>query len=77
VKAATALGRPELGSLRPGSVGDATLLSVREGSFDYEDVLGEVTQGDRRIVSEGVVLSGRMWHRADAHAADAHRGKRW
>jgi dihydroorotase len=77
VKAATALGRPELGSLRPGSVGDATLLSVREGSFDYEDVRGEVTQGDRRIVSEGVVLSGRMCHRADAHAADAHRGKRW
>ena len=41
VNAAMALKRPELGSLKPGSVGDATLLSVREGRFDYVDVVGE------------------------------------
>jgi dihydroorotase len=59
---ALVLKRPELGSLKPGSVGDATILSVREGVFDYVDVVGEVMQGDRRIVSEGVVLGGRWWH---------------
>lgn len=64
VNAAAALGRPELGSLRPGSVGDASLLRVAEGRFDYEDVVGEVLTGDRRIVAEGVVLAGRVWHRA-------------
>jgi dihydroorotase len=62
VNAAFALKRPELGSLKPGSVGDATILSVKEGRFDYVDVVGEHLMGNRRIVSEGVVLAGRWWH---------------
>jgi dihydroorotase len=62
VNAAMALRRPELGSLKPGSVGDATLISIQEGKFDYEDVVGEHLIGDRKIVSEGVVIGGRWWH---------------
>jgi dihydroorotase len=62
VNAAMALKRPELGSLKPGSVGDATILSIKEGSFYYVDVVGEHLTGDRRIASEGVVLAGRWWH---------------
>jgi dihydroorotase len=62
VNAAMALRRPELGSLKPGCVGDATLLSIREGKFDYEDVVGEHLIGDRKIASEGVVIGGRWWH---------------
>jgi dihydroorotase len=62
VNAAMALKRPELGSLKPGSVGDATILSIREGSFDYVDVVGEHMTGDRKIASDGVVLAGRSWH---------------
>ena len=62
VNAAMALRRPELGSLKPGSVGDATLLSIRKGKFDYEDVVGEHLIGDRKIASEGVVIGGRWWH---------------
>jgi dihydroorotase len=62
VNAAKALQRPELGSLKPGSVGDATLLSVRKGQFDYVDVVGEHLMGDQKIVSEGVVLGGHWWH---------------
>ncbi len=65
VKAATALKRPELGTLKAGSIGDATLLSIREGQFDYVDVVGEHMTGDRRIVSEGVVIAGRWWHPQD------------
>jgi hypothetical protein len=42
--------------------GDATVLSIREGRFDYVDVVGEHLEGDRRIVSEGVVVAGRWWH---------------
>ncbi len=56
------LRRPEYGSLRVGSLGDATILTVKEGRFDYVDVVGEHLEGDRRIVSEGVVLKGRWWH---------------
>jgi len=62
VNAAMALKRHELGSLKVGSVGDATILSVREGKFDYVDVVGEHLTGDRKIVSEGVVIAGRWWH---------------
>lgn len=62
VNAAVALKRLELGSLKPGSVGDATVLSVQDGRFDYVDVVGEHLEGDRRIVSDGVVVKGRWWH---------------
>jgi dihydroorotase len=62
VNTAFALKRPELGSLKPGSVGDATILSIKDGRFDYVDVVGEHLTGERRIVSEGVVLAGRWWH---------------
>jgi dihydroorotase len=64
VNAARALQRPELGSLEPGKVGDATLLQVKEGSFDYEDVVGEVLTGEQRIVATGAVIGGRVWHQA-------------
>jgi len=57
-----ALRRPELGSLKPGSAGDATLISIPQGQFDYVDVIGEHLIGDRKIVSEGVVIGGRWWH---------------
>jgi dihydroorotase len=62
VNAAFALKRPELGSLKPGSVGDATILSIKDGRFDYVDVVGEHLTGDRKITSDGVVIAGRWWH---------------
>ena len=58
---AKALRRPRLGALSPGSVGDATLLTVEEGRHDYVDVVGEHLIGDKRIVSKGVVIAGRWW----------------
>ncbi len=63
--AAIALKRHELGSLKPGSVGDATILNVETGRFDYVDVVGEHLAGDKRIVSEGVVIAGKWWHPQD------------
>ena len=68
VNAAKALQRPELGSLAPGSVGDATLLEVREGSFDYEDVTGEIMTGDRRIIARGAVVGGQLFHPTEPDA---------
>lgn len=62
LNAGLALRRPEYGSLKVGSLGDATILTVQEGRFDYVDVVGEVLTGDRKIVSEGVVLKGQWWH---------------
>ncbi len=62
--AAHALKRPELGTLKPGSVGDATVLSVEDGEHDYVDVVGEHMTGAKRILSRGVVIGGRWWHPA-------------
>ena len=62
VNAAMALKRPELGSLKPGCVGDATILALEEGRFEYADVVGETLIGDRKISSRGVVIAGRWWH---------------
>jgi dihydroorotase len=62
VNAASAIKRPELGSLKPGSVGDATILALQEGCFDYVDVVGEHLEGNQQLTSEGVVVAGRWWH---------------
>jgi len=66
VNAAMALRRPELGTLKPGSVGDATVLSIRDGEFDLVDVVGEVVKARQKIFSEGVVVAGRWWHPVEA-----------
>jgi dihydroorotase len=54
--------RPELGSLKPGNIAGATIISISQGQFDYVDVVGEHLTGDRKIVSEGVVMGCRWWH---------------
>ena len=64
VNAARALQRPELGSLSPGSVGDASILDIKEGEFQYEDGLGEFVTGTQRIAAEGLVVGGQWWHSA-------------
>jgi dihydroorotase len=59
--AAFALKRPLLGSLKVGSAGDATLLSVDDGKFGYVDVTGEHLAGKQKINSRGVVIGGKWW----------------
>jgi len=65
VNAAKALNRPELGTFKTGSVGDASILSLKDGAFPLEDVRGEIVTADRRIFAEGVVVNGRWWHPAE------------
>jgi len=64
VNAAVAVKRMEYGTLKVGALGDATVLAVRDGAFDYVDTRGEHMQGAQRITAEGVVLRGRWWHPA-------------
>ncbi|MEM1385881.1 MAG: amidohydrolase/deacetylase family metallohydrolase [Pseudomonadota bacterium] len=61
VAPARALGRPDLGTLRPGAAGDASVVTVDSGVFDYRDVLGAVLAGDLRIAPRGMVRKG-VWH---------------
>ena len=70
MNAATAVKRPELGSLKPTSMGDATILAIEDGQFDYVDVVNEHMIGHKRIVSAAVVIAGRWWH---PHGSSAFR----
>jgi dihydroorotase len=59
---AAAIKKPELGTLKPGTVGDATIIDIAQGRFDYADSIGEHMIGDKRMLSAGVVLAGKWWH---------------
>src|SRR5580692_308914 len=59
---AAAIGRADLGHLGVGAVGDASVIDLAEGNFEYRDVLGEVRAGRQRLKARGVVLAGSWWH---------------
>jgi len=64
IKAATAapaaaLRRPELGVLTAGGIGDASVLSIEKGRFEYTDVIGETFAGEQRIFPAGMVVGGK------------------
>jgi len=50
------------GTLVPGMLGDASLLSVERGEYVFEDALGETMTGGERLACRGIVLGGRWWH---------------
>ena len=59
---AAAISRPDLGTFKPGSAGDATLISIEEGEFTYHDVLAEPLKAGKKLAAKGVVLGGKWWH---------------
>src|SRR5215470_6125224 len=59
---AAALGRADIGRLEGGAVGDATVLDLVEGDFEYRDVLGEARAGRWRFQARGLVVAGHWWH---------------
>ena len=61
---ARAVRRPDLGTLRPGSAGDVSVLSLRKGSFDLEDTLGQTVTVPERIFAEGCVIGGKWFQQA-------------
>lgn len=58
---ARAIKRHDLGTLRPGALGDASLIRIDDGQFDYIDVTGEHLAGTKRISAHGVVMRGEWW----------------
>jgi len=59
---ARALRRADLGSLSPGAAGDASVIALQGGAFDYVDATGEPMTGDKRLIARGVVMNGRWWN---------------
>ena len=58
---ASAIRRPELGSLAIGTPGDASVLRLTEGAFEFEDVEGLTRTGTQRFEPDGLVLGGQWW----------------
>ena len=58
---ARAIKRHDLGTLKPGAAGDATLMRIDRGDFDYVDVTGEQLAGKKRISAHGMVIKGEWW----------------
>ena len=57
-----ALRRPDLGTLKPGVPGDAAILSIDDGDFEYVDTTEQTLAGDKKINVHGVILGGKWWH---------------
>jgi dihydroorotase len=61
VNAARAIRRPELGTLKIGAVGDASVFEVINEPTEYKDVLGETITGSSAFKARGLVLNGAWW----------------
>ena len=51
----------ELGTLRPGSVADITILDVREGSFTFTDSTGKKRTGRQKLQSTAAIRAGKAY----------------
>ncbi len=62
INPARAVRLEDRGTLRAGLLGDATILTMEHGSFEFEDVLGEKLNANQRLACRGIVLGGKWWH---------------
>lgn len=67
---ADAIGRPDLGRLSAGSVGDISVLRLSSGRFTYSDSSGNRLVADERLVSEGIVVAGKWLANESRYAPD-------
>lgn len=58
VAPAAAIGRRDLGTFKVGSAGDASILDLQTGAFDFVDSVGERLTGSTRLAPVGVVFAG-------------------
>ena len=60
---AQAIARDEIGALKVGAWGDATLLELERGAFDLSDAQGQVRTGQQRLVPITVIKGGQVYGR--------------
>ena len=61
VNAGKAIRRPDLGTLKVGAIGEASIIEILNEYTEHRDVLGEVITTDKRFVARGLVLDGKWW----------------
>ena len=57
---AAAVRRPDLGSLAPGAIGDASVIALDDLAVDLEDVEGALVRHPQRLTPRGTVTAG-IW----------------
>ena len=57
---AAAVRRPNLGSLAPGAIGDASVIGLDDLAVDLEDVEGALVRHPQRLTPRGTVTAG-IW----------------
>ena len=62
INAARAVRLQDRGTLKPGMLGDATVLEMERGRFTFRDVVDETLESDEQLACRGIVLGGRWWH---------------
>ena len=62
INAASAVRKDDRGTLKPGLLGDATVLEIEHGKFTFRDVVDETLEADEQLACRGIVLGGKWWH---------------
>lgn len=58
---ASAIGKRHLGRLVPGRIGDAVVLEVQQGSFDFVDSHRNHVVAHRRLRPHQIIVKGVLW----------------
>jgi dihydroorotase len=61
---ARALRRDDIGTLKVGAAGDATIIAETSGSFIHTDAIGETITADTQLEHRGIVIAGKWWQDA-------------
>ncbi|TNE89377.1 MAG: amidohydrolase/deacetylase family metallohydrolase [Rhodobacteraceae bacterium] len=61
---ARALRRDDIGTLKVGAAGDATILTETSGSITHTDAVGETITADSYLEHRGIVIGGQWWQDA-------------
>lgn len=59
-KAAKALRKPELGTLRPGSPADVALFRIDDGEFTFQDIFMNERKGTKLLVNTATLVDGEV-----------------
>ena len=62
INAAGAVRLQDRGTLKPGLLGDATVLALERGHVTFRDVLDETLDAEEQLACRGIVLAGKWWH---------------
>ena len=58
---AAVVGRNDIGTLKPGAIGDAAVIALEDGDFRFEDGLGNNLRASRQFVPVLTVKDGKHW----------------